>query len=1407
MRTLYNFIILIAISAVPVRATCVSTVTSPTASQVIGNTARNRFLLTSTQVGCVSLYSVQYLLDGIELMDVARTPPYSYDWTPYFTGNGVHTFTAVARDAQNNILATSPAITFSVEDDLPQNNVATNCTGAVCTDITVTTGSVSRLTIPGALNWGMSVASFQGAGAVTVVGSPVTNGAGGASTMNLVSAATAGNLFAVAGRVQNSGQTISVSDSRNGAYTCNTVAPDVAGGFATQWCYVKNIATGSTTITLTSSGGGSILQGYAFQLAGASTTTPADIVGAGNAFGVNQLPTSAQFNLASTNELILAFGSWQGSGQTAAAGPGYTVYQESAKGSAVETIAPGFGWFSTMAVTATVNGTHSTISKSIAVAVDGLSVGTPIVGTSPTAVTIVDTTNFENTSSHPPHTVVVTVLGGNCPGCTNGNWSSMGVWEQQFSFTNGALPSWLQSSADEVTLCTTSLTNCPTTTTLTGTIVNTDGSTTAGTVTCGSGNTAVVTVTGSCTLNSTSTTGSALITMTETGGEVATFWANNLLANTLPHFLKNGTVSTTYIPGQSIWLSSLFTSLFCFNPLGAGQTSSFNYAAQCGSVFSTGFNTVEDSPVAPTSYGSAAAFISAVLADLTAKLNFYAPYNVNIHLIADSYFRGNIALFQTMYGLNATWGPGGIGPWQYVVSQWAGHAIGISMVDETTTTFGNWPMSGIDTSGIKLGTSYLSDPISCVSNVCTAHTANMGLTANNNFIIHGSGDANLDYNTSQSSPAPLPYHASQGFGTFTFTAAGVGTKNFTQLANPGLILEPQVDSTFGASPTFSPCPGGGGGGSYVGPCSNFNPYNVFKDIRTQTQATTGYPAVAWPARAGTTTTGISNWCGQTFVAGVNMADYCEAYWSGGSSYLPTKYSLQSEIKSGELDNSVLSLVYPYMNTQTPLIYEGLGTSNDFAFNGYPIAITSCLENTITTSVPHGLKKVLPEVTRLYVIGSSGALCDGSFYVMAAPTATTLQVLKANNSGPGSTTGATLTFQDGTQFTGPQPFTQVSGSNQPSNFNAITGMTCAQFKSKRGQTFKVTNGNSTYLQGMLGGWISGANANTGCGNNQTPWRELANFAASTGGNVFIIADNYYHQGTSWQFDSNSGPEAMFASTMSALIGTGAGVRTYGWNVDTQLCDPTLAGTGVGNCFADPTGNVTGVYNPQFASGNLGGNNAIQGHLNAFADVANSQIGFVANSTANLLAQRLVPYAFQQRLASPSYGKGFKAAIRTGSLGNLLMIQAYADNSVSCTADLTRINGGGQMMYRFSATWSGIEPIVAIAANTASDTMLCAPGEFRAYIAPVQPGSELSQPTVTPNIADVTNAVKVIVQFSYSPLVFSSGSVRSQILFQTFDCLASHACVLPVDRNIGTIYYRYQFLGSSNEVLATYGVETI
>src|ERR1035438_10505998 len=208
-----------------------------------------------------------------------------------------------------------------------------------------------------------------------------------------------------------------------------------------------------------------------------------------------------------------------------------------------------------------------------------------------------------------------------------------------------------------------------------------------------------------------------------------------------------------------------------------------------------------------------------------------------------------------------------------------------------------------------------------------------------------------------------------------------------------------------------------------------------------------------------------------------------------------------------------------------------------------------------------------------------------------------------------------------------------------------------------------------------------------------WRQLPNLSSS-GGTAFIVPDLWYRRGISWQTNSEVSPMYEAASVNECAIEGCSGHRPYsGLQGDPQYFDRTVIG------LNDPyPSHLNWLFNPtSFAD--------VQASFNPVVDFAKSQLAAVGITFPNLLHERLIKYEFQPRLNSPDYGPFFEAAARTGTFGNLLMIQSMADNTISCTANLAPSLVTGQPIIRISATWSSIEPIVTLPAGTASDTMTC------------------------------------------------------------------------------------------------------
>jgi Bacterial Ig domain len=1348
-------------------------VTSPIANQSVSGTS---FQLVVSYSNLPNLYLVEYDVDG-ELAGISHKAPFSFNWNSYYVSNSTHTVQAIARDGLNNPIVTSSPVTFHVENNLPQQTCATTCT-----DISVTTGSVTQITTnPSFANANVTM-SFKCSSPCSVAsGSPKVAGLANSPASVTLSNTITGHAIIGFARWQSSSGTISVSDGRN-SYTlvgspqrCGSSGPCSIQGF-----YALNI-TGASSTVVTATASNSVQVALAvYDVANLATSNALDVGLSANGSGTAL--QSALFNLAQVNEIIFAYGAWQGNPTSVTASSGYSMVVDSSNLDAVEYIVPPTsGWFSLAGLSVTSNGPSSGASKTFALYVDGLNTVSHGAITAATNTLIFDTSAFANIQ----HQVLVRVDGPNCAGCINGSWTDMGGWEQAVTFSNRAIPSWLQASAHELILCTVAGVNCVTSATVTGTIVNTDGSTNAATImSCVSNDPTTATVSGTCTVNQVAA-GGTFVTMTESGGKTRVFQVYVLPgANVIPHFSNAGKVLTSYNPATSIvHLSQFFTDLPLISPSSYYTTQMF-----AADYKTAGYNAFEHTftPTPPqlASGISEASFHSSVQAEVTnICTNIAAVYGLYIHLNAENWLSTTGGLFDTVYGDSASYVTPG---WQYFMQQYAncGRVVGLTTVDEVTGVWGINPLQGIGTGGVIIGTNGFTQ-LTGNGTTSTITCPLCSIIASRKFILTGSGQSTLDYNPGTN--APIFFWTS---GSFPSAFNGTITSGTVQ-------FHPYVNNTFDAS--GNPCSstsGVLGGGFSSGPCPNWIHYNAFQIVRNWHTAVTNYPAMAWPSRAGSPPEAINEWCGKQSASGLTLADYCEIYWSSSSlGYLPGRLNL-SDLQTSQL--GTIRTQYPLMNLALPFVVETNGVTVDYAMQGYPVAVTGCNGNTITTAGPHGLLNIQPGATRLWVSGSTGGGCNGNYFIIATPTATTITVANQFASTAVShASGGTIIFQNGDSYTDGQAFTNLSSiTNGTTNFNSV-GSCPNAFKNHRGMTFTGSGWSNSYFNTHTFYFnFLGPDA---CTNAGAYFWELPSFSSATGGTAYIVPNNWYLRGVSWANNSEIGPPYIFASQIVGQLAGSAGDRQYGWASDPQYYDR-------GGAFGNSAYNAISLANnATFNNTDLGGvAGGVQGYLNSHWDYASTAIHQAATTYANLVMTRLARYHLQPRLNSPDYGPQFETTARTGSYGNILEILSFADNTESCTANLTPYLISGQPIIRYYASWSGIT-VATLAAGTTTDTITCEPGAFRGYVFANSEASQLQQPVISVGLTDVPSAAKVAVQYSYTPLAFSS-SVSSLMRFMTFDC-GTGTCTLPVDRQIGMVYYRLLFLSASGAVLATSDVQRL
>lgn len=1376
-------------------------VSFPNPGAVSGSAVR----LPCTVTSITSLANIEWQIDGERQLIV---PAVQGDvcpigtWNSYYASNGSqHTMIARAFDAKNNVLATSSSAIFSVENSLPQQTTPT-------TDITVANGPAPVMTLGscpgGCANPGTEAIALKttGTSTVTQAAAPISNTTGAGATLSTGTFSDSVGQALVVFTTWDSG-TMTVSNVGGDSWSCaNSQA--ASSGFIGQWCYALNIhgsASEHITVTYSSSQTACCQSLFAYVATNVATSSALDAQANTNAaYQSNPLIVTQGSDLVfyGLSQLGFPYSINASAGYTASA-PASNIF------SAVEYAQmPSSGWLGQWGFNSTVNGPlASNSSKVVSLFVDGQMVMNTGSGSSANPLTVfVATNNYANGS----HQVLLREDGPNCSGCVNGFWTDMGGWEQTITFANPVVPRSLRLSAREAFMCVSASGTChyPTSYTLTGFYENTDGSTMNTTISCGAPSSSAVTASG-CAVTAVSN-GIAWLTATATNGMTRTMYLMVEPQDGLPHFSKSGAILTAFSPANSM----LRTSQFFSGGILYGYGNQYPNPQAANDYRGAGFTTVEQGlGVSPPSIGvSQSTFQANVNNEVSNVCGEAATYSLKVHLIGDSWARGSGELGTTMLG------PGNLGSpigstyttpaWQYYMTQYLTCAIGIDMVDEVTSSWGGQPLQAAS-APLSPGQSGLTS-ISVSGTTGTVTCSTCSLNGSNHFIITGDTGpcaSVLNYNPATNANN---FQASSESGNFTFTTAS----SCTGSASSSAVLHPYANYTLDS--TLNACPPGG---SSAGPCPNYIPDNSFYTIRGWHLAagTSGGPLMTWPPRSGLSGIVVQQWCGKATGGSParSLADFCTFYQTAALPNYHPMFMPLSDLQQENL-NTIRTSYYPNLDFAKALVSETNGTPEAYSLSGYPVTVTSCSGDTITFSSDHGLRNRIPADTRLSIIGSSGGNCDGNFYVWAIPDSTHIRVWRQSFTLTASATTGTITWQDGstTSISSLVFMNATSGSTGQLAPNAIN------LENKRNMTFTVS-GSSTGFDGLTFAFDMDVNDHqaNGQGVNGCPIHQMANFSASTGGRAYILPNNSYVRGPqNFSNNSDEGPRHLFASQTTPYLLRVSGTRQYASSFGLVI-HPDFYDRASSNCCVFTSANYMGVFEPPGSPIDLGGvSGGVQAQINPHWDYANTFVSWDATANATLLMSFLANSGFllQPSLNSPDVGSFFEAAARTSIVngvspqyGNLLMIQSYADNALTCTANLAPYLIIGQPIYRYYATWSGIS-FATLPAGTTSDSMICEPGAFRAYIFPQANQFTPQQPAISVSMADVPGATDLLIQYAYSPVSFQS-SVLAQSLLNSYDCGGTGSCTLPVDRNVGPLYYRLVYLGTNSKVVAVSDVQVL
>ncbi len=1081
-------------------------------------------------------------------------------------------------------------------------------------------------------------------------------------------------------------------------------------------------------------------------------------------------------------------------------------------------------------------------SNSTAVYIDG----------EPVSANHIDTTKFDNGT----HTVVFTLYDLNAP---RANLNISGQWERQINFQNGAAPMELRSDVRDMWLCTTTQTNCPASGAFHPLVYNTDGTSRAASgLTYSSGNAAVATVNSSGVVTAVGV-GSMQVTITDRSGRVAMPWVHVNTQNLIASFGTDGTFHTSFVAGKSLWISDSF-----FSQSGFGEHD-FPAHANFGQAYSSIFNTYEVGiwcqPLTTTCGGSNQGAWQAAQTSYVARVQREATsYGLYAIGIGDSAVRQTGDLFTTTRSApGTTWSPSAP---EYTARSWMGtRLIGMRMFDEGNTIWGEWPLAG----QLTLGSTLMPGPITCTTRTCTV-TGNSGALSNGGgggFIIRGatthaglnstpaeitatvSGGAVTGYTITNpgsgytvrstlavgfsggcsSFPsaaatisatgtisaingtggsgcrsAPKVFiTGSDGTGppfyfvgrnptntSFTFVNPGLGATTVSSSTDPGLVIEPfaTIAGWFDAQ---------GNNGPRTGPATDYVRYNAFSQFVGQWRAAGAkYPLLSWGVAGGYDHTSIANWIGDP-----KISDYATLYIQPGQDYLSQYNGTWGFL--GPASGSVTSLGWTFRDKYSvlganrinyPIMGESSGINVDYGLEGYPVDVASCVGNLITFSAAHKIYNILPANTRLWITGSTDSNCNQNFYVMDCPNATQCHVAlsQASFNADIAPIGATANLSSGATV----PVSELSSSNQkfPSFTNTNDNASCSlyQMANHRGETVRFSGGNT----GAFGGatwWYVPAPLSGGCGggNGTTGAIYPLPSTSGTGGTATIVQNESYTRGVN-HVGSNSegGPRSLFAGNIYYALLPSAGTTAYGYQ----------------GYYDDPRSH------DHPAAFRETGNLSIQAGFNPYFLQYSNHLAWVALGNANKLMQRLAPLLFGQNQNAPDLGQFFDCGARTAAAGNYVACQSFSDGpSLTRTIPLSNCAVSGQAIEKITASWRGIW-VTLLPSGTTSDTVTFTPDTtaFVAYACWRNTAENYTPPVISASLADIPNAAKIVVQYNYLPDPFQQPLINRSMLFQSFDC-GSGTCTLPVDRNIGPIYYRVVYLNSSGAVLSQSDVQIL
>jgi hypothetical protein len=1376
MRTLYLFLALAAIGVVPVRAACVITLTSPAASAVWTGFTGNTF--TSTFSGCPNLQRVQYFVGAYEVSNPGTNAMQTWGFADASTGyslpansfmwfNGTQSAYVVAYDALGNALATSASNSFTISNVWPiLTSPAPGMTVATGTALGSTwSGPVSVTpTISGAAATDDKTFTWYVDGIQVNQVTNVFTAAPSAFSIDTTQFLDGQHIIAI--HVQDAqivtptatyttGSTLAVS-SASGI----VVGQQVSGLNITYGSLVTVVSGTTITISPTPTGSGTATPvSFSSYIRYAVAQAPEENMlaewSSSVTFGQGS-PVASQLRsdqhdmwLAPTNTHQLAPILYNTDGSVNSS---FTpVYM--AEGGSIATVS------STGLVTAVAAGAAN--SPSFAV-IDMMAPASGVLTDLSCGVCSGSTSAAQAfvSASHPfgPQNLnqLIHITGGS-------GWI-VGVYKISVASTNGQIQ----------------LSQCI------GSVCSTPYNPGAGS--SGSG--------------------------TFTTGPSTYAWALVNAANPNPavyHFGNDGSILSTYTPGKSLYINSGF---FTGSVIGPGDQQ---YSPGFQSEYSTGgFTTVETGPpLPPSTIQTEAAWATNSNSILNTAVNYFksliAGYPLYGLLITDSWLKNSgssgggfgsgtgSGLFQVTRAIYTP--PWSLSPLTYALNAYNGVALQLEAGDEYSD-YGASPFEG----PINFATGL---QIVSTGSSCTATTNNGSgyyISSAKNFVLAGPSSITNAVNAAGSTygTSSTFFNSTSGM-TFNCTIPA-GTYNATNNPGDSLSLEPfainWLNNTTGLAAS----------------ANDYIRYTVFTSIKSQINAASvGRPSITFPPIG---TAPCSNIYG--FANPSNgLADYATKYYTGAQGpYLGSRdgiYGIAGNTASPTSGYDIpWHFTYGCWSPTAPLLQQNSSVPANYGGQGYapngPNNVVSFVGNVITFAAPHGVPNVLSGITRVGLCGmpntGTGTACggttspdNGSYFVMATPTATTMTVTNAQTDFIASGGGGTLTFSPSNisfpLLTGTGQGITADGTLNCSRSTAGTapGNLCGNIFSTlalqttlnqhRGETFQVTGVTGT---GAVGNFATDTflflpeNPNVNASNKNNIYREISNGTSSSCATctATVYTDLNFVPGRNGSTQDAQNPDLAFAGQTANRILPGAGTRLYSFWSNQQAYNP--AGgylTTAPSVFGD-----TGINNQLF----------INSHWEDFYGRPN----FHAIALANLMSARLASYALTTLLPTPDAGPDFRCTARSGAKGKMMECLNITSALQTVTFTLTPYETAGQNIAQFLSCSRYIK-LAVISAGTASQSVAVPSGAVVSFLFPVSFAAELQQPVMSIRLADVTNATGWAVRYGYDSYLMDAGNT-------VVDCGSAATCTIPADRMIGPIYYRILMYNSAGSVLATGDVQS-